>query len=80
MTKAYSDDLRERVVAAMQSAVSCRRVAARFGVVPSSVVKWTDQARRTACHSNDPRSVEQSAPCRAEALACSRPCLGHALP
>ncbi|MEM1363297.1 MAG: transposase [Pseudomonadota bacterium] len=47
MTKAYSDDLRERVVAAMQSAESCRRVAARFGVVPSSVVKWTDQARRT---------------------------------
>ena len=47
MTKAYSDDLRERVVAAMRSGESCRSVAARFGVAPSSVVKWTDRARRT---------------------------------
>lgn len=47
MTKAYSNDLRERAVAAMQSGQSCRTVAARFGVAPSSVVKWTDRARRT---------------------------------
>ena len=47
MTRAYSNDLRERVVAAMQSGESCRSVAARFGVAPSSVVKWTDRARRT---------------------------------
>ncbi|MCC0065788.1 MAG: transposase [Rhodovulum sp.] len=47
MTKAYSNDLRERVVAAMQSGESCRSVAARFGVAPSSVVKWTNRVRRT---------------------------------
>lgn len=47
MTKAYSNDLRERVVAAMESGESCRSVAARFGVAPSSVVKWTDRMRRT---------------------------------
>lgn len=47
MTKSYSNDLRERVVAAMQSGESCRNVAARFGVAPSSVVKWTQRARRT---------------------------------
>jgi transposase len=47
MTRAYSDDLRERVVAAMRSGESCRRVAATFGVAPSSVVKWTQRARRT---------------------------------
>ena len=47
MTQAYSNDLRERVVAAMRSGESCRSVAARFGVAPSSVVKWTDRARRT---------------------------------
>lgn len=47
MTKAYSDDLRERVVAAMHSGESCRSVAERFGVAPSSVVKWTQRARRT---------------------------------
>ena len=48
MTNAYSDDLRERVVAAMQSGESCRSVAARFGVAPLSVVKWTGRARRTS--------------------------------
>lgn len=47
MTKAYSDDLRERVVASMRSGQSCRRVAARFGVAPSSAVKWTQRAHRT---------------------------------
>lgn len=47
MTRAYSNDLRERVVAAMQSGESCRSVAARFGIAPSSVVKWADRARRT---------------------------------
>jgi len=47
MTKPYSDDLRERVVAAMQSGASCRCVAARFGVAPSSVVKWTQRSAQT---------------------------------
>lgn len=47
MTKAYSNDLRERVVSAMRSGEGCRAVAARFGVAPSSVVKWTQRARRT---------------------------------
>lgn len=47
MTKAYSDDLRERVVAAMLSGESCRSVAERFGVAASSVVKWTQRAHRT---------------------------------
>ncbi len=47
MTRPYSDDLRERVVEAMQAGESCRCVAARFGVAPSSVVKWTQRAART---------------------------------
>ena len=47
MTRPYSDDLRERVVAAMQAGESCRSVAARFDVAPSSVVKWTQRAART---------------------------------
>ncbi|MDO5643474.1 MAG: IS630 family transposase [Paracoccus sp. (in: a-proteobacteria)] len=47
MTKPYSDDLRERAVEAMRSGASCRSVAARFGVAPSSVVKWTQRAART---------------------------------
>ncbi|MCZ7675065.1 MAG: transposase [Roseovarius sp.] len=47
MTRPYSDDLRERVVAAMQAGESCRSVAARFDVAPSSVVKWMQRAART---------------------------------
>ena len=47
MTRPLSNDLRERVVAAMRGGKSCRSVAARFGVAPSSVVKWTQRAIRT---------------------------------
>lgn len=47
MTRPYSDDLRERVVAATHAGESCRSVAVRFGVAPSSVVKWTQRAART---------------------------------
>ena len=47
MTRPYSDDLRERVVRAMQSGEPCRAVAARFGVAPSSVVQWTQRTAQT---------------------------------
>lgn len=47
MTKAYSGDLRERVVAAVAAGESCRAVAARFGVSVSSVVKWSQRWRAT---------------------------------
>ena len=47
MARAYSVDLRERVVAALSSGLSCREVAARFGVAVSTVVKWSQRQRRT---------------------------------
>ncbi|MGD0191003.1 MAG: IS630 family transposase [Rhizomicrobium sp.] len=47
MGRALSNDLRERVVAAVDSGESCRSVAARFEVAVSSVVKWTQRRRRT---------------------------------
>jgi transposase len=47
MTKAYSNDLRERVVAAVEAGESCRAVATRFGVSVSSVVKWSQRWRAT---------------------------------
>lgn len=47
MRRAYSNDLRERVVSAMRSGLSCRDVAARFGVAVSSVVKWSQRQRLT---------------------------------
>lgn len=47
MARPYSLDLRERVVAAVESGRTCRDVAASFGVSVSSVVKWSLKARRT---------------------------------
>jgi putative transposase len=47
MTRPLSNDLRERVVAAVACGESCRLVAARFGVAVSSVVKWSQRYRAT---------------------------------
>jgi len=47
MARPLSNDLRERVVAAVAAGDSCRAVAARFGVAVSSVVKWSQRRRRT---------------------------------
>jgi transposase len=47
MTRALSNDLRERVIAAVAAGGSSRAVAARFGVAVSSVVKWSQRHRAT---------------------------------
>ena len=47
MVRPYSLDLRERVLAAVNSGKSCREVAETFGVSVSSVVKWSQRARAT---------------------------------
>src|SRR6266853_5893428 len=47
MARAYSLDLRERVVAAVAEGESCRAVAARFKVSVASVVKWSQRFRST---------------------------------
>jgi putative transposase len=47
MTRPLSNDLRERVVAAVADGESCRSAAARFGVAVSSVVKWSQRYRAT---------------------------------
>lgn len=47
MVRPYSLDLRERVVAAVESGQTCRAVADLFGVSVASVVKWSQRARAT---------------------------------
>lgn len=47
MARAYSLDLRERVVAAVEDGQSCRSVADIFGVSVASVVKWSQRLRTT---------------------------------
>lgn len=63
MARAYSLDLRERVVAAVAAGESCRRVAATYRVSVASVVKWSQRFRRTGSAAakpmggNQPRSL-----------------------
>jgi transposase len=47
MTRPLSNDLRERVIAAVTRVKSCRSIALRFNVVVSSVVKWSKRHRAT---------------------------------
>ena len=47
MARAYSLDLRERVVAAVAAGESCRAVATKFKVSVASVVKWSQRFRAT---------------------------------
>ena len=47
MARAYSLDLRERVVTTVATGASCRAVAATFKVSVASVVKWSQRFRAT---------------------------------
>jgi len=47
MARAYSVDLRKRVVSAVLEGGSVRSVAARFGVSASAAVKWSQRFRET---------------------------------
>ena len=46
MAKALSDDLRRRVVDAVERGLSCRQAAARFGVSASSAIRWLDRLKK----------------------------------
>jgi transposase len=46
MPKACSNDLRERVVKAVEAGQSCRSAALRFGVSPSWAIKWMERWRQ----------------------------------
>lgn len=47
MVKPYSNDLRERAVAAMASGEPASVVGKRFGIAKSSVIKWHQRYRAT---------------------------------
>jgi len=46
MARALSQDLRDRVVSAIEGGMSCRAVAARFGVGVATAVRWRQLALR----------------------------------
>jgi len=45
MPKPLSYDLRSRVLAAVDGRLSCRQAAERFGVSPSSAIRWAARRR-----------------------------------
>ena len=47
MPKPYSDDLRERVIEAVEAGASRREAAESFNLSPSSAVKWLQRWRNT---------------------------------
>lgn len=47
MTKPISEDLRSRVIAAVDGGVSRRAAAARFGVAAASAVRWVREWRES---------------------------------
>ena len=47
MARALSCDLRQRVVEAVNQGLSRRQAAARFGVSPSSAIRWAALSRTT---------------------------------
>ena len=59
MPKPYSDDLRERVVAATQDGATVREAAAVFAVSESSVVKWSQRFRATGSAAAKPMGGDQ---------------------
>jgi transposase len=59
MSRAYSLDLRERVVAAVSAGESCRAVAKRFKVSVASVVRWSQRFRATGSAAAKPLGRRQ---------------------
>ncbi len=47
MAQPLSMDLRSRLLAAVDGGMSCRAAAARFGVAPSTAIRWYAQRRTT---------------------------------
>jgi transposase len=59
MTKPLSNDLRERLVSAVDGGMSRRSAAKRFGVAASTAIKVVDQWRQTGDVSPRPQGGDR---------------------
>ena len=55
MGQPLSMDLRSRLLAAIDGGMSCRSAAARFGVAPSTAIRWQAQRRETGSFAPKPQ-------------------------
>jgi transposase len=68
MTKSISEDLRSRVIAAVDGGMSRRAAAARFGVAAASAVRWVRDWRETG----STRAKPQGGDMRSQRIAAYR--------
>lgn len=68
MTKSISEDLRSRVIAAVNGGMSRRAAAARFGVAAASAVRWVRDWRETG----STRAKPQGGDMRSQRIAAYR--------
>ena len=59
MAKTLSEDLRSRVIVAVDSGMSRRAAAERFGVAVASAVRWVREWRTTGASSAKPKGGDQ---------------------
>ena len=55
MGQPLSLDLRIRLLAAIDASMSCHAAAARFGVAPSTAIRWQDHRRTTGSFALKPK-------------------------
>jgi len=55
MAQPLSMDLRSRLLAAVDDGLSCRAAAMRFGVAPSTAIRWQAQRRETGAFAPKPQ-------------------------
>jgi transposase len=60
MPKPYSQDLRDRVVGAVEAGASCHEAAAAFEVSPSSAIRWVGRWRRIGSAAAKPMGGKSS--------------------
>ena len=60
MPKPYSQDLRERVVRAVEAGASCHEAAATFEVGVSSAIRWVARWRQTGSVAAKPTGGKRS--------------------
>lgn len=59
MSKTLSQDLRQRVIEAVEDGMTRRAAAERFGIAASSAIKWVQQWRQTGSVQARPRGGDQ---------------------
>jgi transposase len=59
MARTLSEDLRSRVIVAVDSGMSRRAAAERFGVAVASAVRWVHEWRTTGASSAKPKGGDQ---------------------